>query len=151
MAFGRGSITVAMTSIASSLGKRVSVLRYDRHQSFFFTNFFDHSENLFRHFLDRPHAVHLVVDPKLLVILHQWICLFFICPEPLSHQVFAVIRAMEEGPATNVAYAFDFWSAAERVVDFAAARTYPPACKAIKQGFEPRSYFDDEDFIGLRH
>src|SRR5262249_4708537 len=149
MAFGRGSITVAMTSIASSLGKRVTVLRNDRDQSFFLTNVLDDRENLFRHFLDRPHAVNQVVDPTVLVILHQWICFFFICPEPLANQVLAVIGAMKERPPANVADTVDFGSPAEGVVDLAASRAYPPSRQSIRQGIGIRSNLDHEELVAL--
>src|SRR5262245_28086938 len=133
MALGRGSITVAMTSIASSLGKRVSVLRYYGDQSFFFSHIIDDREDLFRHCSNRPHAIHQVVDPKLLVILHQRGCFFFICPESFSYQIFTVIRPMKKAPTANVTDAFHAWSAAERVVDFTATWTDPSSGQSIRQ------------------
>src|SRR5262249_21532919 len=119
-----------MTSIASSLGKRFTVLRYDRDQSFFFINIVDDCENLFRHLLNRPHAFHLVVASKLLVILHQWVCFFLICPEPLSYQVLSVVGTVKQAPPAYITNTFDLRSSAESVVDFAATRAYPPSGQA---------------------
>src|SRR5262245_3961707 len=114
-----------MTSIASSLGKRVSVLRYDGDQSFFLSHIVDYREDLFRDLLNRPHAIRQVVDSKLLVILHQWGCFFLICPEALSYQIFTIIRAVKKAPTADITHAFHLRRAAEGVVDLAATRTDP--------------------------
>src|SRR6185503_5945523 len=95
IAFGRGSITVAITSMASSLGKRLLPSAFD-------WNAVDDGENLLRHFIDRPHAVHLMINTTLLVILHQWVCFLVICPEPFFHQVFPIIGPVEQTPTANI-------------------------------------------------
>src|SRR5262249_31764672 len=117
-------MTVAITSIASSLGNRFTFLRCDGDQSFFFVHAVDDRENLFCDFFDRPRPVHLVIDAKLVVVLHQGVCFFFICPEPLLYQVFAVVRTLKQAPAANITNGVDLWGAAKCVVDFAAAGTY---------------------------
>src|SRR5262249_41420847 len=140
-----------MTSIASSLGKRFTVLRYDWDQSFFFINIVDDCENFFRHVLNRPHAFHLVVEPKLLVILHQRVCFFLICPEPLAYQVLTVVRTVKQAPPAYITDAVDFRSVAESVVDFAATRAYPPSCQAPCQRVGVRSNLDNEKLIVTRN
>src|SRR5215468_608172 len=84
IAFGSGSITVAMTSIASSLGKPFTFLHHDWNQSFFFFVAIDNGKNRFCDFLDGPRTLNPVVHTTLSIVVDQWIRLFFICPEPLA-------------------------------------------------------------------
>src|SRR5436309_6427470 len=149
IALGKGSITVAITSIASSLGKRFTFLRCDGDQSFFLINAVDDRENLFRDFFDRPHAVHLVIDAKLVVVLHQRMCFFFICPEPLLYQIFTVVGTLEQAPAANITHTLDAWGAAERVIDFAAAWTYQSSCKSCCQTRGVRCNVNHEQLIAV--
>src|SRR5262247_3498055 len=81
IAFGSGSITVAMTSIASSLGKLSTFLRHDWNQSFFFNDAFDDGKNRLRDFLDRPRPFDAVIHSALLVVVDQRVRLFFIGTE----------------------------------------------------------------------
>src|SRR6476646_8320477 len=106
-----------MTSIASSLGKPLTFLRYDGDQSFFLFLVVDNRKNLFCHFVDLPDAVDAMIHALLLVILHERLGLFFICPKPLLHQIFTIVGPMKQRPAAHVTHTFGLRSSAERVVN----------------------------------
>src|SRR5215470_18789823 len=69
IAFGSGSTTVAITSIASSLGNGSLPSVSDRGQDLFFL--VDDIKDLFRNLVNRFHAVNLMIDTQFFVKLHQ--------------------------------------------------------------------------------
>src|SRR5262245_51485724 len=90
IAFGSGSITVAMTSMASSLGNRFFPrISRGRHIALHFFAV-DKTHQLPRHLVCGRAAIKLPESPGLLVILHQGIGLFAVMHEPLlnlSHHI----------------------------------------------------------------
>src|SRR5438034_3857267 len=127
MAFGKGSMTVAMTSIASSFGKRLPSSFSDRRQFFFV----DDLQDLLCYRVYRPHAVHLTVNTQRLIKLGQRVGFLVVSPEALLDQIFAVIGSMNELPAAQVTYLILYGRLAELVVNLATPGTHQPADEAL--------------------
>src|SRR5215467_7238772 len=100
IAFGSGSITVAITSMASSLGNRFTSSIRDGRGNLGFA--LDDLQDFIGNLGDRLHPVHFMVDTQVLIKLHQRIRLLAICPEPLENQILAVIGPMNKALAANV-------------------------------------------------
>src|SRR5580693_4811741 len=103
MALGSGSTTVAMTSIASSLGKLlIPSLRSGRQCRFAVYD----GQNIFRNFSNGAHPINLMVNALCRVVLDQRIRLAVIRPESLVDQIFAIVRTMNQfatAPVANTA------------------------------------------------
>src|SRR6185295_1344567 len=102
MALGSGSITVAMTSIASSLGNRSFPQLSGRHMAlhFFAVN---QRHELSGHFSRWRPAIDPMKASGLLVVFGKRIGLGAIVYEPLFNLLFDVIRTMNEYRAALVA------------------------------------------------
>ena len=53
--------------------------------------------------VNRPHAVHLMIDTQVLVELHQRIRLLAIRPKSLENQILAIVGPMNQTLAADVA------------------------------------------------
>src|SRR5262249_19835632 len=120
-------MTVAMTSIASSLGNRsLSSLTRRRQQILTIDNF----EYLLRHLRYRPDAVDLVIGSRFLVKTHQRRRFFLITLQPPKDHVLAVVGASGQRRSTAVANAFTVRSFAVNIVNFPATRTHQAALQS---------------------
>src|SRR5688572_8014113 len=124
MAFGRGSITVAITSIASSLGNRSFpyLISGGRHMvlHFFAVN---EVHQLAGHLGRRWATVNLVKAPGLLVVLHKGIGLGSVMRKPFLYLLPYVIWTVYQWRTAVVANSDSPGSAAVHVIDLGTRRT----------------------------
>src|SRR5262245_20612434 len=100
MALGRGSITVAMTSMASSLGRLIPSFSRNRCEILIAV---ENPQDLLCNVSDQSHAFNVMVNTHTLVKLHQGIRFILIRFKPLPNQILAVVGSAEKLVAAKIA------------------------------------------------
>src|SRR5215471_13998796 len=84
IAFGSGSITVAITSIASSLGTRLTPHSHAVYNI----------QDVLGYFSNRTHSIDLAIHAFTLIKADQRVSFAIVCLEALLNEVFTIIRAV---------------------------------------------------------